>query len=100
MYSEDRIAVLDALREAGSSVLRIFISYTPSNNKDTGSVEMPDIEPVTVGVWDDTQLEAIDQLMVEAEPRGTFIASFLLSPCSVALSFAPEHTIPNCVHDG
>jgi mannan endo-1,4-beta-mannosidase len=35
-----------------------------------GSIEMPDIEPHTVGVWDDTQLEAIDQLMVEAQPRG------------------------------
>ena len=100
MYSEDRIAVLDALRDAGSSVLRIFISYTPSNNKETGSVEMPDIEPVTVGVWDDTQLEAIDQLMVEAEPRGNLIAFFPLSACSLALPFAPKHTIPNCVSDG
>lgn len=32
---------------------------------------MPDVEPETVGVWDDTQLEAIDQLMVEAQARGT-----------------------------
>lgn len=31
---------------------------------------MPDIEPETVGVWDDTQLEAIDQLMTETKSRG------------------------------
>lgn len=31
---------------------------------------MPDIEPETVGVYDDTQLEAIDQLMIEAHSRG------------------------------
>ena len=31
---------------------------------------MPDIEPETVGIYDDTQLEAIDQLMVEAHDRG------------------------------
>lgn len=31
---------------------------------------MPDIEPKKVGVYDDTQLEAIDQLMLEAHERG------------------------------
>lgn len=31
---------------------------------------MPDIEPEEVGRFDDTQLEAIDQLMVEAHERG------------------------------
>jgi len=36
---------------------------------------MPDIEPEEVGRFDDTQLEAIDQLMVEAHERGKY--SFL-----------------------
>jgi len=31
---------------------------------------MPDIEPEQVGRFDDTQLAAIDQLMVEAHERG------------------------------
>jgi mannan endo-1,4-beta-mannosidase len=31
---------------------------------------MPDIEPKQVGEFDDTQLKAIDQLMVEALERG------------------------------
>jgi len=31
---------------------------------------MPDIEPKEVGVYDDFQLEAIDQLMLETKARG------------------------------
>lgn len=66
----DRIAVLDAIKAAQLKTLRIFISYTAANFKNTGSVEMPDIEPKQVGVWDDTQLRAINQLMVESRARG------------------------------
>ncbi|KAF2757650.1 glycoside hydrolase [Pseudovirgaria hyperparasitica] len=66
----DRIAVLDAIKAAKLKTVRIFISHTYANNKDTNSVEMPDIEPDEVGEWDDTQLRAIDQLMVEAKDRG------------------------------
>jgi mannan endo-1,4-beta-mannosidase len=33
---------------------------------------MPDIEPHTVGVWNDTQLNAIDQLMLETKARGVY----------------------------
>lgn len=67
----DRLAVLDAVKDAKLKTLRLFISYTPQNNKATGSVNMPDIEPNQVGTYDDTQLRAIDQLMVEARERGT-----------------------------
>lgn len=63
--------MLDAIQAANLKVLRLFISETFENFKRTGSVYMPDIEPQTVGVYDDTQLEAIDQLMVEAHDRGT-----------------------------
>lgn len=66
----DRLAVLDAVKSAKLKTLRLFISPTPKNNKNTGSVNMPDIEPKEVGKWDDTQLLAIDQLMVEAHERG------------------------------
>ncbi|CAG9981788.1 unnamed protein product [Clonostachys byssicola] len=65
----DRLEVLDAIQAANLKVLRLFISETFSNFKNTGSIYMPDVEPQTVGVWDDTQLEAIDQLMVEAHAR-------------------------------
>jgi mannan endo-1,4-beta-mannosidase len=62
--------VLDAIQAANLKVLRLFISETFPDFKRTGSIYMPDIEPETVGVYDDTQLEAIDQLMVEAHARG------------------------------
>jgi hypothetical protein len=70
IYRADRLAVLDAVKDAKLKTLRIFISHTFANNKDTGSVEMLDIEPQQVGTYDDTQLRAIDQLMVEAHDRG------------------------------
>lgn len=41
---ESRLSVLDALVDANMKVVRIFISYTYSNNKDSGSVMMPDCE--------------------------------------------------------
>jgi mannan endo-1,4-beta-mannosidase len=62
--------VLDAIKAADLKVLRLFISETFSDFKRTGSVYMPDVEPRKVGVYDDTQLKAIDQLMVEAHQRG------------------------------
>ncbi|KAF2033928.1 hypothetical protein EK21DRAFT_57265 [Setomelanomma holmii] len=67
---QDRLAVLDAIKDAKLKTLRLFISYTAQNNKNTGSVEMPNIEPKEVGKYVDTQLEAIDQLMVESHARG------------------------------
>lgn len=45
---------------------------------DQGSVEMPDIEPETVGVWDDTRLDAIDQLMTETKSRSLPHPYFLI----------------------
>lgn len=66
----ERLQVLDAIQAADLKVLRLFISETFENFKNTGSVYMPDIEPEQVGLFDDTQLEAIDQLMVEAHERG------------------------------
>lgn len=71
-----RLEVLDAIQAADLKVLRLFISETFENFKNTGSVYMPDIEPKEVGSFDDTQLEAIDQLMVEAHERGK-CSSFL-----------------------
>jgi mannan endo-1,4-beta-mannosidase len=66
----ERLQVLDAIQAADLKVLRLFISETFENFKNTGSVYMPDIEPKQVGQYDDTQLAAIDQLMIEAHERG------------------------------
>ncbi|KAJ1326166.1 mannan endo-1,4-beta-mannosidase [Microdochium nivale] len=65
----DRLAVLDAIKAADLKVVRLFISETFENFKGTGSIYMPDVEPKQVRVYNDTQLEAIDQLMVEAHER-------------------------------
>jgi mannan endo-1,4-beta-mannosidase len=40
---------------------------------------MPDIEPQQVGTYDDTQLRAIDQLMVEAHDRGMLQQHFFVT---------------------
>ena len=62
--------VLDLFYGVVNLVIFYFISETFENFKNTGSVYMPDIEPKEVGSFDDTQLKAIDQLMVEAHERG------------------------------
>ncbi|KAF5557198.1 glycoside hydrolase [Fusarium phyllophilum] len=85
---QDRLDVLDAIKDANLKVLRIFISPTGQNFKNTGSITMPDIEPQTVGVWDDTQLKAIDQLMVEAQARGIKL--------TIATSLAAGEVMPMC----
>jgi mannan endo-1,4-beta-mannosidase len=87
------LAVLDAVKDAKLKTLRIFISHTLQNNKDTGSVNMPDIEPQQVGTYDDTQLRAIDQLMIEAHDRGVHyqkhqISLFMLNHTGVKLIIA------------
>lgn len=66
----DRVQLLDGIQAADLKVVRLFISETFADFQSTGSVYMPDIEPEHVGVYDDTQLEAIDQLMAEAHERG------------------------------
>jgi mannan endo-1,4-beta-mannosidase len=68
----DRLAVLDAVKDAKLKSLRLFISPKAQNNKNTESVQLPDIEPREVSKYDDTQLQAFDQLMVEAKARGEF----------------------------
>jgi mannan endo-1,4-beta-mannosidase len=82
----ERLQVLDAIQAADLKVLRLFISETFENFKNTGSVYMPDIEPEQVGLFEDTQLEAIDQLMVEAHERGKHdISSYLQLDADPAL---------------
>lgn len=62
--------VLDQLKLAGFSTVRIFLTYVYANNKGSPSIAMNDVEPTTPGVYDDTILNAVDQLMVECKARG------------------------------
>ncbi|RAR11698.1 glycoside hydrolase family 5 protein [Stemphylium lycopersici] len=89
----DRLAVLDAVKDAKLKTLRIFISHTFQNNKDTGSVNMPDIEPQQVGTYDDTQLRAIDQLMVEAHDRDTYVSKYKLPAIDCAKRPASQNDV-------
>ena len=66
----DRIAHLSAMRNASMKVVRIFISAVGNGAKGSSSTATPDLEPVTVGVYNDTILHRIDQLMVEAVQYG------------------------------
>ena len=66
----DRLAHLAAMRAASMKVVRIFISGVGAHAKGSSSVATPDLEPTTVGVFDDTILHRIDQLMLEASQHG------------------------------
>ena len=66
----DRVAHLQAMQAAQMKVVRIFISAVGNGAKGSSSTNTPDLEPDTVGVYDDTILRRIDQLMVEAVQYG------------------------------
>ncbi|GAA6009280.1 uncharacterized protein JCM10292_000758 [Rhodotorula paludigena] len=66
----DRHAVLDAIAGGGFKVVRIFIASVSSGNKGSANKACNDVEPQTVGEYDDSVLEMIDQLMVDCKQRG------------------------------
>lgn len=83
----DRHAVLDAIKGAGFTIIRIFVASVGANNKGSNNVAVPDrklrvldsdfylletvaVEPSQVGQYDDTILELIDQLMLDCSQRG------------------------------
>ena len=66
----DRVAHLAAMHDAGMKVVRIFISAVGKGAKGSSAETVPDVEPRMVGEWDDSVLEKIDQLMVEAVKYG------------------------------
>ena len=66
LSESDRHAHLSAMQRASMRVVRIFISAVGDRAKGSSSTATPDLEPQTVGVFDDTILRRIDQLMVEA----------------------------------
>lgn len=66
----DRLAILDAMRNANMTVLRITISQVDAGTQGSSAVHVNDVEHPNVGDFDDTILGLIDQLMSEAKPRG------------------------------
>ena len=67
-----RIEALNAMRAAGLKVVRVFLLSTEGDGAVAAceSSPVPDIEPKQVGVFDDTILERLDDLLFEASIRG------------------------------
>lgn len=69
-----RAEALNAVRAAGLKVVRVFLLSTSNNT--AGAVAaceasgVPDVEPAQVGVYDDTILARLDDLLLEAAARG------------------------------
>ncbi|KAJ6461152.1 glycoside hydrolase family 5 protein [Mycena vitilis] len=66
----DRIAILDGMKAAGMKVLRTRVAAVGAGEKASKNVAVADLEANGIGKYDDTILNQIDQLMVDAHARG------------------------------
>jgi hypothetical protein len=64
----DRLEILDAMQAAGFKAIRIFILALAASDKGGNSRAVRDVEG-PVGVFNDDQLNMVDQLMLEASQR-------------------------------
>ncbi|ORY47636.1 hypothetical protein BCR33DRAFT_714739 [Rhizoclosmatium globosum] len=55
--------LLSSLQQAGITVVRIFITQFGVNGKNTLATGQPDLEPTTIGVYNDTVLTNLDSLL-------------------------------------
>lgn len=60
------------MRASGLKVLRVFLLSTEGMGAVAAcaSTPVPDVEPITVGVFNDTILQRLDDLLYEAALRG------------------------------
>ncbi|KAJ4470209.1 glycoside hydrolase family 5 protein [Lentinula aciculospora] len=66
----DRITLLDGMQTAGMKVLRTWVSGQSAGQKGSDSIAVSDLEANGIGNYNDTILDLIDQLMVDAHARG------------------------------
>ncbi|KZP30326.1 glycoside hydrolase family 5 protein [Athelia psychrophila] len=66
----ERTSLLSNMQSAGMKVLRTFVQGVDASQKNSSNIYVPDVEPITIGIYNDTILDAIDQLMVEANSYG------------------------------
>ncbi|KAJ7246835.1 glycoside hydrolase family 5 protein [Mycena haematopus] len=66
----DRIAILNGMQAAGMKVLRTWVTGIGAGQKASDNIAVPDLEANGIGNYDDTVLNLIDQLMVDAHARG------------------------------
>ncbi|KZV91731.1 glycoside hydrolase, partial [Exidia glandulosa HHB12029] len=64
--SNERSALLQSMNAAGMKVLRTFVNGVGTGQKNSSNIAVNDLEPTTIRQYDDTILNKIDQLMVEA----------------------------------
>ena len=67
-----RADALNAVRAAGLRVIRVFLLSTQGKGAigACSDTQVPDVEPNSVGVYNDTILSRLDDLMYEASARG------------------------------
>ncbi|KAL0478461.1 manD [Acrasis kona] len=70
LEDNDRRRHLDAIRDAGLKVLRVFVVSVGRGSKGSSSRGVNDIEAYNVGKYDDTVLNQINVLMKECYDRG------------------------------
>ncbi|KAJ7584792.1 glycoside hydrolase family 5 protein [Mycena floridula] len=66
----DRAKLLDGMKAAGMTVLRTWVSGHGAGQKASSNKAVSDVEGGGIGKYDETILNQIDQLMVEAHDRG------------------------------
>lgn len=59
----DQSSILTSLVAANIKIIRIYISLVVPGQKKSSSIFIPDVEPVTLGVFDDTILKSIDNFL-------------------------------------
>ncbi|KAJ6498680.1 glycoside hydrolase family 5 protein [Mycena vulgaris] len=66
----DRLAILNGMQAAGMKVLRVWVTGFGAGQKASNNIAVNDLEAKGLGNYDDTVLNLIDQLMVDAHARG------------------------------
>jgi len=74
--SSEQQELFSYMQSAGMKVLRTWVSGQGANQKGSDGIAVPDLEANGIGNYDDTILNAIDQLMVNAHQYGKFSPLF------------------------
>ncbi|KAJ7192125.1 glycoside hydrolase [Mycena pura] len=94
----DRVAILDGMQAAGMKVLRTWVTGVAAGQKSTDAPAVPDLEANGLGNYDDTVLDMIDQLMVDAHARGIkLLIGQRPLPAAAPLTSSPGRHARQCV---
>ena len=98
-----RAEALNAVRAAGLRVLRVTMLSTAAKSERgpaCSTSAVPDVEPQSIGVWDDTILERVDDLMHECSIRGIKVSLSLHDRyslgCTRSDAYAHAYNLTRC----